>query len=304
LFFVGAAMFAWFTHQAVRAMAALARGEGVLARWHVDADAARAFAGAGHDVEAGPPQRYNDFTMPKHIPQDGLHVIIGKEAIQIGDSIQVLARRDTPEVTHAGVYTDSAGAPFAYLQLYYPGYSTRTGTHPPRYAMLRFPVPAASLPQAEAAMAYYRDGRPGDPDFFHGPGDGTNPEDLSECISCGFKTHALKSHCPKCGTALQSRRWARRFGFVLVLCGLCISSGMGVIIYDVTPTLLNPGHNVSGMTPAKGLMVLAVLALIMAFGLTALSYGIWQRLTGRRSKWVIAIIVAMWTMLIMAVQIL
>ena len=230
LFFVGAALFAWFTHQAVRAMAVLARGEGVLARWQVDAATARAFAGAEHNVEAGPPQRYNDFIMPKHIPQDGLHVIIGKEAIQIGDSIQVLARRDTPEVTHAGVYTDSAGAPFAYLQLYYPGYSTRTGTHPPRYAMLRFPVPAASLPHAEAAMAYYRDGRPGDPDFFHGPGDGTNPEDLSECISCGFKTHVLKSHCPQCGAPLQSRRWARRFGFVLVLCGLCISSGMGVII--------------------------------------------------------------------------
>ena len=98
LFFVGAALFAWFTHQAVRAMAVLARGEGVLARWQVDAATARAFAGAEHNVEAGPPQRYNDFIMPKHIPQDGLHVIIGKEAIQIGDSIQVLARPDTAPV--------------------------------------------------------------------------------------------------------------------------------------------------------------------------------------------------------------
>lgn len=85
------------------------------------------------------PPRHNDFTMPKNIPPDGILIIVGKEGILIGESIQVLKRRSTPEVTHAGVYTDSAGAPFAYLQLYYPAYSTRHGTHPPRYAMLRLP---------------------------------------------------------------------------------------------------------------------------------------------------------------------
>jgi len=292
-FFCGA-MFTWFIQQMIQAKAALLRGEDVLARWVVDANALRAFVAAGHEVEAGPPPRYNDFTMPKNIPPDGIQIIVGKEGILIGESIQVLKRRSTPEVTHAGVYTDAAGAPFAYMQLYYPAYSTRHGTHPPRYAMLRFPVPASALPQAEAAMAYYREGRPGEPDFFHGRGDGTDAEDLSECIACGYKTHALKSHCPQCGAALQSRRWSRRFGFLLLLCGIGITSGVGVILYNVTPTLLNPGHNVSGLTPTKGLLILGVLALMMALGITAITYGIWQRLTGRRSAWVIAIILALW----------
>ena len=56
--------------------------------------------------------------------------------------------------------------------------------------------------------------------FFHGRGDGADPEDLSRCMHCGFETHRYRSECERCGTGLQSRRWSRRFGAVLVLYAL------------------------------------------------------------------------------------
>ena len=40
-------------------------------------------------------------------------------------------------------------------------------------------------------------------------------------------------------------------------------------------------------TPVQARMVLAIFGAVLAFGLTALGYGLWQMFTGRRSKRVI-----------------
>ena len=118
---------------------------------------------------------------------------------------------------------------------------------------------------------------PGEPDFFHGRGDGTDPEDLSKCYNCGFETHKFRSHCPKCGTTLQSRRWSRRFGLVLVICGLIICGLMGFVVILTAPSLLNTIGSSGGMgfsgTAGQARMVLAIFGGVLAFGLTALGYG-------------------------------
>jgi hypothetical protein len=46
-------------------------------------------------------------------------------------------------------------------------------------------------------------------------------------------------------------------------------------------------------------MILAIFGAVMAFGLTALGYGLWQMFTGRRSKRVIYFAVAIAALLLL-----
>ena len=160
-----------------------------------------------------------------------------------------------------------------------------------------------ALADARQVVAHFRGDLPGEPDFLHGRGDGTNPEDLSKCYNCGYETHKFRSHCPKCGTSLQSRRWSRRFGLGLVICGLIVCGIMGYIVLDIGPSLLNPGVSSGGTrftgTPAKARRLLAIFGAVLAFGLTALGYGLWQMFTGRRSKRVIYFVVAIAALLVL-----
>lgn len=137
--------------------------------------------------------------------------------------------------------------------------------------------------------------------MFHGKGDGTDPEDLSKCYSCGYETHRFVSHCPRCGTTMQSRRWSRRFGWVLLVCGLIITSMIGATLYYTAPTLLRPGVDVDGArflgSAGQALFVLGILSVVFTFGATVLAYGLWQIKTGRRSKNVIYFTVGLFTVL-------
>jgi uncharacterized paraquat-inducible protein A len=161
--------------------------------------------------------------------------------------------------------------------------------------MLRFPIAPDAQKEAEAVVAFYGSGRPGEANWFHGRGDGTDAEDLSECSSCGYKTYALRSHCPKCGSALQSRRWSRRFGFALALCGLFVTGLIGYVLYRVAPLLLNPGQSTNGTsfsgTATQGRVILGIMGLVLTFGLIVLFYGLWQVSTGRRNRRVIAFVI-------------
>ena len=78
---------------------------------------------------------------------------------------------------------------------------------------------------------------------------------------------------------------------------------MGFVVFTTAPMLLNPGVSSAGMrfsgTPAKARMVLAIFGAVLAFGLTALGYGIWQMFTGRRSKRVIYFAVGIAALLVL-----
>ncbi|HEX4665789.1 MAG TPA: hypothetical protein VH207_04245 [Chthoniobacterales bacterium] len=126
-------------------------------------------------------------------------------------------------------------------------------------------------------------------DFLHGTGDGRNLEDLSRCYHCGYETYRLMSHCPQCGRGMQSKRWSRRYGWMLLLMGLFISTIMTLLLIDFGPKLLHPSTGSTGFsgTSGQGRIALAILGAVEVFGITALGYGIWQVVTGRRSKWVI-----------------
>ena len=294
-------MLALFQHQNVRAKERLARGEDIIARWRVEAEDWQRFVATDPQWSSHANGRLNEF-IPSEAPEpNGVEVIVGKAAVQIGDSIHRVPLRSTPEITEARLHDGTP--PVIELLLYYPAYAGPSTVNPARYTALRFPVGRGATADARQVVAHFRGDLPGEPDFFHGRGDGTNPEDLSKCYNCGYETHKFRSHCPKCGTGLQSRRWSRRFGLGMVIGGIIITGMMGFVVLATGPMLLNPGASYGGArfsgTPGQARMVLAIFGAALAFGMTALGYGLWQMFTGRRSKRVIYFVVALAALLML-----
>lgn len=278
---------------------ALVRGEDVIARWRVDAETWRAFIAHDRtlDQESGGP--VNELSIRDIVPADGIEVIVGKSAVQIDGSIHALPLRGTPEITHVELNTSRVRPSFVELRLYYPG-GGQGASGVPRSAtrtVLRFPVTAGALRDAEAVVAHYGGAQPGTKDSFHGQGDGTDPEDLSTCARCGFSTHKFMSHCSECGASMQSVRWSRRFGIGLFACGLFISAAIGAVIVNTAPLFLHPGQSIDGAefsgSAAQGLLFLGIMGIVAAFGVMAMLYGLWQALSGKRDKRVIGFIVGL-----------
>lgn len=288
---------AYVRHVEWRAKQALARGEDILARWRVDADTWRAFIEHANQPGEHTRNNRNEYSAPRHVPIDGVEIIVGRAAVQIEESIHPLPRQGTPEITHAELLPGQGGPDCIVLRLYYPrgGHGASGLPRPAIRTRLCFPIAPDARKEAEAVVAYYASGRPGAANWFHGRGDGTDAEDLSECGSCGYKTYVLRSHCPNCGSSLQSRRWSRRFGFALALCGLFVSGMIGYVLYRTAPLLLNPGQRINGSsfsgTATQAKVVLGIMGLVLTFGLSVLLYGLWQVSTGRRNPRVIAFVI-------------
>jgi hypothetical protein len=279
---------ALFRHFDVRAKQALARGENVIARWRVESDAWNDFVALDRRWNEGRDFVPNELSEPVSVPAEGVEVMVGRSAIQIDQSVHRLSG-GMPEVTSAELHDLCPGV--IELQLYYPGGGHGASGVPrgPTRTALRFPVGKGAWKEAGMVVAHYRGDTPRKADFLHGPGDGGNPEDLSKCYHCGYETYRLMSHCPQCGRGLQSKRWARRYGCMLLVIGLFISAVMTLVLVDFGPKLLHPITGSTGFsgTAGEGKLVLVILGAAEVFGVTALAYGLWQMFTGRRSKWVI-----------------
>ena len=117
-------------------------------------------------------------------------------------------------------------------------------------------------------------------------------KELRTCPKCGYETADVVSKCPKCGRRLLSARQVRRLGWVQVFLGIFLAGFIAIIIYKIGPTMLEPevpdasGSRFTG-TREQGQMVLALLGLIIVFGLTTLVNGVWQVATGTRNKWIL-----------------
>lgn len=278
---------AWFAHRAARAQQALARGEEVLARWRIDAANWRAFI-AAEPATTTATGLDNELSSIDEVPADGFEIIVGEEAIDIGGCVHVLPRHGAPEVLEANLREGNGGPHVAELRLRHPPEARRNGgMTPPRYTRLSFPVAPDAWRDARRAIGHYSLGRPGKASFFHGRGDGSDPEDLSTCAKCGYRTHRFGSTCPKCGGGMLSKRWTRRFGVVLVMLGGVLFVGMSVILFKLSPMLARPGVEMDGTrfdgTRGQALMIWAILAAVWVFGATATGLGVQQLVTGRRN---------------------
>lgn len=286
-------------HREVRARVGLASGQNIMARWQVDVDTWRDFLALNTELQAASPGRANALTMPLEPPTNGIAIVVGEAAIDVGGQLFVLPRRGVPEITHAQLHESRVRPTYIELHLKYPGVGlSATGMPlPSSHSVLRFPVPSSGVVKARSVAAHYNGDTAGTADFFHGTGDGTDHEDLSRCWSCGFETHKYRTQCPQCGSKLQSRRWSRRFGFLLTLCGVFLTGLMGAVLYFVGPMLKHPGEEVNGTSfsgsATQALLVLLVLGVVFAFGATALGYGAWQMATGRRNKKVLYVMLGL-----------
>ena len=190
---------ALFRHLDARAKEKLARGEDVICRWRIEPEAWREFVvldqtwrdRSGNDLP-------NELSFPREIPSEGIEVIIGRKAVQVGESIHRLSS-GMPEVTEAILHDLHPAVIEMYL--YYPGGGHGASGVPqsPKRSALRFPVASGAWKEAQSAIAQYRGDTPRRADFFDGKGDGSDPEDLTQCYHCGYETFKLMSHCPWCG---------------------------------------------------------------------------------------------------------
>ncbi|MEO7725461.1 MAG: hypothetical protein ABIU29_12385 [Chthoniobacterales bacterium] len=108
---------ALFRHFDVRAKAALA-GENVIARWRVEPESWREFVEQDRSSSGGAEFLPNELSFPHAGPEEGVEVVVGKNAVQIGESIHRLTS-GMPEVTAAILHDSRPGV--VELQLYYPG---------------------------------------------------------------------------------------------------------------------------------------------------------------------------------------
>lgn len=293
---------AFWSHRALQAQRSLQSDGNVLARWRVDAATWRKFIARNGELNQAPGALLNELAIRDTVPGHGIEIVVGREAVQIDESIHEVPLRGTPEVTQAALVQDAPD--YIELQLLYPGGGHGASGVPrmPTRTALRFPVVPASWRDARAVVAHFNRLTPQQPDFFHGKGDGSDPEDLNTCIACGYRSYKFGSRCPQCGGGMATRRWARRFGGILVACSLAITAIMGTVTYHTAPLMLHPGRSIDGTrfsgTPAQGLMIMGLFALVLAFGLTALTYGIWQMKTGKRDRRVVFGMVCVWMVLL------
>ena len=282
---------ALFRHFDVRAKEKLGRGEDVIARWRVAPEAWRAFVAMDQKWnEQGGANLYNELSLPAEVSAEGVEVIAGRSAIQVGESIHRVSG-GVPEVTDAFLHDLQPAV--IEMRLYYPG-GDQGGSGVPRSphrSALRLPVASGSWKEANGVVAHYRGDTPRRADFFHGSGDGSDQEDLTRCYNCGYETYKLVSHCPRCGRSMQSKRWSRRYGLALVFLGAIISGVIGVVLFYLFSRLNEPGGLRFSGTKAEEQMALGILGLLETFGVTVFSYGLWQVMTGRRSKWVIYFVI-------------
>ena len=274
-------------HQRVKAKLRMDRGE-LLARWRFTPEQWRAFLALDKERNERGDRLRNEFAPREEIPAEGIEVRVGEDAVEIDGSLHGLPRHD-PRVTRAEFDESRVRPSVVELDLSYAGdgISARGTPGGPREALLRFPVPAGQQLQARGIAAHFLRISGGKPDFFHGRGDGSDPEDLTRCWQCGFETHRLVARCERCGATMVSRRWSRRYGAILIVLGLVLSVGMAILLDMLWSTLMHPGVQVGNSTftgsRAMANLVILVLGSVLVFGLTTLGYGIFQVATGRRS---------------------
>lgn len=259
----------------------LAPSPEAIARWQVDETTWHAFLAAERQRE-GPP--FNELPIPDQVPPGGIEVIAEADGLWFAGKRVALPLRGTPEILDARLVDASVST--IEMTLKCPPYVNSAGAMlPPVFTRLSVPVPGPAWREARRATAHYNRDTPGKADFFHGRGDGSDPEDLSICPACGFQTHKFRSQCERCGMGLQSRRWSRRFGALLVGCGVILTGLMGAVLRFTGPILYDVifggGSARFAGSRTQAVVVLTLLGGVFLFGVLCLGYGGWQIVTGR-----------------------
>ena len=95
--------------------------------------------------------------------------------------------------------------------------------------------------------------------------------------------------CPKCGGTMKIVGESPWRGIVLVMCGLIMIIMIGIITWNLYPSLTNPGVRMEDGGSWTGdaesaRMVLLLFYALIAFGVVALANGIYMLVTRRQTR--------------------
>ena len=114
--------------------------------------------------------------------------------------------------------------------------------------------------------------------------------ETSTCLSpaCGITVEGTFKKCPQCGWAMRGPRNIRIRGWVLVGLGLFLVLFMGVITWNVAPTMLHPGKEIEGTTftgtSGDAEFAFTIFGLVILFGLLSVANGAWMIAKGRQNR--------------------
>ena len=118
-------------------------------------------------------------------------------------------------------------------------------------------------------------------------------KDQRSCSRCSFSTSDNVARCPQCGGWMRGAQRIRRLGWVLIVIGVFLIVTMGTVTFFTGPTLLSPGTTTGGArftgTADQAILILGLFGVVIIFGIGAVFAGIWQIATGRRSIWIIIV---------------
>jgi len=129
---------------------------------------------------------------------------------------------------------------------------------------------------------------------------------MTTCEGCGYVVTAESvNHCPQCGRAVRPPQTGKLRGWLQILLGLFLAGFMGLITFNLAPQMLRPGVAGDGGgrftgTAEQGLLIMGLFGLIITFGLGSVAAGLWQLATGRRNKWIMALMLGLFALLMLA----
>jgi hypothetical protein len=128
-------------------------------------------------------------------------------------------------------------------------------------------------------------------------------KDQLNCSKCNYAASDDVAKCPQCGSWMPKAQGIRLRGWLLIGIGFLLVAMMAAITFMVAPSMLSGsasgGARYTG-TPEQAVLILGLFGLVIVFGLTAIASGVWQILTGRRSIWLVVVILGLTFLLIVA----
>jgi len=123
------------------------------------------------------------------------------------------------------------------------------------------------------------------------------------CSKCSYASSENVTRCLQCGSWMPRAQGVRRRGYVLICLGFLLVVMMGTITFLTAPTMLSrrasSGAGFTG-TPEQALLILGLFGIVIVFGITCIGSGLWQIVTGRRSIWIVVIVLGLTFLLIVA----
>lgn len=106
---------------------------------------------------------------------------------------------------------------------------------------------------------------------------------------CATLVEGKVEACPKCGGPMRSVGESPWRGIVLLLCGLFLLAVMGVITWNMYPTLTHPGVTMPDGSSFTGTadqaqITLLLFAAVLVFGLVATANGVYMLVTRQQSR--------------------